>query len=178
MFITPFSAQLQEYALFQDYSHAAVSAYRTWLKERNPDVSFWASRWKWNRRDNAGFNAFAQPIPEEATWQAVFPPAPFRSRTQLGHELDAWDWLQFREESLAKEISRLCSAIFFISRRTCFLHFGEFFSSVDAINSNVFFLLASDPHIGEYVLSSTRIFSSYYRHRGAGAGQQFSLFYG
>jgi len=70
-----------------------------------------------------------------------------------------WNWLGFREEFLAKRYERLCELVHDGASQTnhagsCLLHFGEMFSTLDVIHSNLFFYLAKSPQVNHLVMDS------------------------
>jgi hypothetical protein len=131
--------------IFVDYSTPTLQAYRRWLSGQNEDVQYWARRWR---------RPIANRSWEDArSWR---PPTAFakghQSYPELG--LDYWDWQRFRELNLVRTYSAACHAIVRSGGAGCFLHFAEFFTSIDAMHTVPFFALAREPALTDIILDS------------------------
>eukprot|EP00814_Leptocylindrus_danicus_P015942 CAMPEP_0116009294 /NCGR_PEP_ID=MMETSP0321-20121206/3351_1 /TAXON_ID=163516 /ORGANISM="Leptocylindrus danicus var. danicus, Strain B650" /LENGTH=650 /DNA_ID=CAMNT_0003478237 /DNA_START=99 /DNA_END=2051 /DNA_ORIENTATION=- len=76
---------------------------------------------------------------------------------------DVHEWLGFREEFLASKYTELCKIVKTTEggdvdgksyHPDCLLHFGEFFSSTDSLNTNIFFKLAKSEFVDHLVMDS------------------------
>ena len=68
-----------------------------------------------------------------------------------------WDWQRFREVNLMRAYRTACDRVVAFGGHGCFLHFGEFFSSVDAINAVIFFQLANVSSITDLIVDTNFI---------------------
>ena len=78
-------------------------------------------------------------------------------------DMDVHNWLGFREEFLSNKYIELCKIIKTVEggeidgksyHPHCLLHFGEFVSSTDSLNSNLFFKMAKSEFVDHLVMDS------------------------
>ena len=127
----------QTFGLMRDYSNFSVAAYKSWQVEKG-----------------------LAPSNEES----IDPPGfPCTSNCYPIIEQAALQWLAFREDFLASRYIELCEIVkrnrsvgqdYKLYIPNCLLHFGEMFSSTDAINSNLFFTLAKSEFVDHLVMDS------------------------
>jgi len=124
---------VQECDIFTDYNPHALHRYRSWLRAQNEDAKYWTSRW-----GSIPPNQRVDPAAGHVTkWNTIAPPRVWgESGAQPATSLAFWDWMRFREVENAGLLREACDGFYTSSGRTrgCFLHFGEVFSSIDAIN--------------------------------------------
>lgn len=129
----------QECDIFQDYGPASLVAYREWLKGQNENVRYWTTRWH---------------QPTSLTWEQIEPPRIWGSSPR-DESIAYWDWLRFRQVTLVQGHAHACSVVrLHGAPMRCFLHFGEFFSTIDAINSVAFFDLAKGDAVDDFILDT------------------------
>ena len=120
----------------RDYSNSSIASYNEWRIEKDLPFSK-------NKSDSPSYflcTDYCDPIIDK----------------------DINEWLGFREEFLAKKYIELCKIVKTTEGRIdgkfyhpdCLLHFGEFFSSTDSLNSNLFFKLAKSKYIDHLVMDS------------------------
>ena len=127
----------QTFGMMRDYSNSSVAAYKSWQVGKGLAPS-----------NN----------------ESIDPPSlPCSTGCDPIVDQDAWQWLAFRENFLASRYMELCKIVKGSGRvrqndnlynPDCLLHFGEMFSSTDAINSNLFFLLAKSEFVDHLVMDS------------------------
>lgn len=146
--------------VFWDYSQPTQVAYARWLLEQNPDRTYWHRRWFSSHPSDLQDQQYA-PFPfSNASLPSLQPPRvwgkyPNGKSSFVGADrLAYWDWMRFRVIALAKTHTGACQTISAAGGLGCFLHFGEWFSSIDAIYANPFYELASSPLITDVVLDS------------------------
>ena len=140
---------IQHCDIFQDYNDGALAQYRAWLLEQSGgDAAFWTARWDASGR-SPGAGRLAP--------GSLAPPRVWGWTSTAATALDYWDWLRFREVLLARAFTRACDAMVAAGARGCFLHFGELFTTIDAINSVVFYELAAHPSLIDLVLDTNFI---------------------
>ena len=177
----------QECDIFLDYSNTTIKAYREWLRDQNNDASYWLRRWGLQLSPKGGllwskdtqrwqWHTITPPNVYGDTLQAIGDPKPVTeprvpsaagANRQL-HKLDQhdhhpvtslayWDWQRFREVNLMRAYRTACDRVVAFGGHGCFLHFGEFFSSVDAINAVIFFQLANVSSITDLIVDTNFI---------------------
>ena len=150
---------IQHCDIFQDYNEHALDSYREWLLDQNGDASFWASRWDVKQPQSFWASMWGKKQQSKAGRSDELPPPPkvwgFSSETAT--DLAFWDWMRFREVLLARILGSSCDVIVDAGGGGCFLHFGEFFTTIDAINSVAFYELASHPSLIDIVLDTNFI---------------------
>ena len=126
----------QTFGLMRDYSNSSIAAYNEFRIEKGLASSV------------------------ESVVPPNFPVRPF-CHPILDDDVHAW--LGFREEFLSNRYNELCKMIKRTEGRgtdgsryhpSCLLHIGEFFSSTDALNANLFFKLAKSEFIDHLVMDS------------------------
>jgi len=169
----------QECDIFLDYSPTTIAAYRQWLRAQNSDASYWSRRWGTQRGPKSGLLWSEEE--QDWRWDTIKPPNVFGDTTQsVGlptpktqprtrqtmrtqtpddeHQpvtsLAYWDWLRFREVQLSHAYRTACDRVVAHGGRGCFLHFGEFFTSIDAINAVIIFELANASSITDIIVDS------------------------
>ncbi|KAI8470300.1 MAG: glycoside hydrolase superfamily [Monoraphidium minutum] len=137
----------QERDCFQDYSPAAGAAFRKHLAALNPDLSFWNARWAPDAAGGANFSS----------WAAVRPLPFFQHGKHYDDSYKSnhyWDFQAWRHAALHAAHEAACARAAGRGFR-CILHFGEFFSSNDAIYaSGAAFTLAASPYVDFVVVDS------------------------
>jgi hypothetical protein len=149
-----------------------------WGHQRGP-----AGGLLWENQKNWTWDMVMPPNIYGPTDQALGRPSPHRRQRKLGanltiaehkrrladgaHKTTAepitslayWDWLRFREVTLARGYARSCDLVRIVGGGVtrggrCFLHFGEFFTTVDAINGGIFFELAAHPSVTDLIVDT------------------------
>ena len=126
----------QEWSAMRDYSKFSIASYNEWRIEKELSISKMES----------------SPPPQ----------FPCNGVCDAITDKDIYEWLGFREEFLASKYIDLCKIVKTTEGGTdgksyhpdCLLHFGEFFTSTDSLNSNLFFKLAKSEFIDHLVMDS------------------------
>ena len=126
----------QTYGKMRDYSSSSITAYKEFLIEKNLSSSV---------------DSVVPPnFPNGPTCHPIL-------------DEDIHVWLGFREEFLANRYIELCKMIKMTGGRgtdgnlfhpSCLLHIGEFFTSTDSLNANLFFKLAKSEYVDHLVMDS------------------------
>lgn len=127
----------QTHNLMRDYSDQSIANYKQWQFEKGLTSSL-----------------------EESNSPPNFPCA---STCEPILDKNISNWLGFREEFLSERYIELCRIAKNSEAResdgklykpSCLLHFGEMFSSTDALNSNLFFKMAKSEFVDQVVMDS------------------------
>jgi len=127
----------QAYVGMRDYSESSIALYNGWRIGKEQSFS----------------NIKSDP-PHHFRCESVCDPIT---------DKDVHEWLGFREEFLANKYIELCKIVKTnvggdIDGKShhpgCLLHFGEFFTSTDSLNSNIFFKLAKSEFVDHLVMDS------------------------
>ena len=126
----------QTFGQMRDYSSSSITAYKEFLIEKDLSSSV----------------------------DSVIPPNfPSGPTCHPILDQDSHVWLGFREEFLANRYIELCKMIKMTEGRatngnlyhpSCLLHIGEFFTSTDSLNANLFFKLAKSEFVDHLVMDS------------------------
>ena len=126
----------QEWSAMRDYSNFSIASYKEWRIEKELSPSNIMS----DSPPHFQCSGFCDPI----------------------IDMDVHNWLGFREEFLSNKYIELCKIIKMIEggetaksyHPHCLLHFGEFYSSTDSLNSNLFFKMAKSEFVDHLVMDS------------------------